>query len=158
MNNIGRVMVVDDEEDIRNVISLYLKKVGYEVVTAENGQDALNQFKKGHFDVILSDLTMPTMDGLELLDKIREIEKDAIFLMITGHPSVETAVHAIKKGAYDYIEKPLQLEEMKLKIERAFESKSLKDQLKASRGLAWALIVSIPLWLFLGIILAKMLR
>ena len=157
MNNIGRVMVVDDEEDIRKVISIYLKKVGYDVVTAENGEDALSKYQKGHFDLILSDLTMPTMDGLELLDKISEMDKDAIFLMITGHPSIETAVHAIKKGAYDYIEKPLQLEEMKLKIERAFESKSLKDQLKASRGLAWALIVSIPLWLCLGIILAKIL-
>ena len=151
-------MVVDDEEDIRKVISIYLKKVGYETSTAENGQDALNKFKKGHFDVILSDLTMPEMDGLELLEKIREFDKEVIFLMITGHPSIKTAVDAIKKGAYDYIEKPLQLDEMKIKIERAFESKYLKEQLRTSRALAWALIVSIPLWLILGLMLAKLLR
>ena len=150
MNNFGRIMVVDDEEDIRKVITIYLEKVGYEVVSAKDGQDALNKFRKGHFDVILSDLTMPEVDGLELLDKIREFDKDVIFLMITGHPSIETAVNAIKKGAYDYIEKPVQLEEMKMKIERAFENKYLKEQLRASRGFTLAFVVSIALWLILA--------
>ena len=150
MNSFGRIMVVDDEEDIRKVITIYLEKVGYEVVSAKDGQDALNKFRKGHFDVILSDLTMPELDGLELLDKIREFDKDVIFLMITGHPSIETAVNAIKKGAYDYIEKPVQLEEMKMKIERAFENKYLKEQLRASRGFTLAFVVSIALWLILA--------
>ena len=150
MSAIARVLIVDDEEDIRKVLSAYLGRINYDVDTAENGQDAINKFYKGRYDLILSDLTMPSMDGLELLNKIREFDQDILFLMITGNPSVETAVNAIRIGAYDYIEKPVQLEEMKMKIERAFENKYLKEQLRASRGFTLAFVVSIVLWLILA--------
>ena len=158
MSKIARVMLVDDEEDIRKIISMFLEKMDYDVVTAKDGEEAMSHFHKGRFDLVISDLTMPTMDGLELLKKIRELDKDTFFLMITGHPSIETAVNAIRQGAYDYIEKPVRLEEMKLKIERALENKGLKEQLKTSHAFAWALIISIPLWLILGIIFAKLLK
>ncbi len=157
MKTIGQVMVVDDEENIREVLSNYLQSMNYEVETAEDGQDALDKFKKGDFDLIISDLLMPNIDGLELLKRIREIDKEVIFLMITGYPSIETAVEAIKKGAYDYITKPFHMEDVKLRIERAFEKRSLKERLKTVQGLAWALLFSIPLWLILGIILAAIL-
>jgi len=158
MKKIGRVMVVDDEENIREVLSNFLSDLGYEVVVATDGQDALNKFHKGEYDLIVSDLLMPSIDGLELLKRIREIDKDVIFLMITGYPSIETAVEAIKKGAYDYITKPFHMEDVKLRIERAFEKKSLRERLHAVQGFAWALLFSIPIWLILGIILAKLLR
>jgi DNA-binding NtrC family response regulator len=131
--------------------------MNYEVDTAEDGQDALNKFSKGDFDLIISDLLMPNVDGLELLKRVRNIDKEVIFLMITGYPSIETAVDAIKKGAYDYITKPFHMEDVKLRIERAFEKRSLKERLKTVQGLAWALLFSIPLWLILGIILAAIL-
>lgn len=158
MGTIAKILVVDDEEDIRKIISIYLGKIDYEVETAENGQDAIDKFYLGRYDLILSDLTMPSMDGLELLNKIRVFDKDVLFLMVTGNPSVETAVQAVKEGAYDYIEKPIQLEELKLKIERALQNKELKGQLKSSKALTWAILVSIPLWLILGIFLAKLLK
>jgi len=158
MKKLGRVMVVDDEENIREVLSNYLESMNYEVDTAEDGQEALNKFEKGDFDLIISDLLMPNIDGLELLKRIREIDKDIIFLMITGYPSIETAVDAIKKGAYDYITKPFHMEDVKLRIERAFEKRSLKERLKTVQGLMWALLFSIPLWLVLGIILAAILK
>ncbi len=158
MKKIGRVMVVDDEENIREVLSNFLSDLGYDVVVATDGQDALNKFHKGEYDLIVSDLLMPSIDGLELLKRIREIDKDVIFLMITGYPSIETAVEAIKKGAYDYITKPFHMEDVKLRIERAFEKKSLRERLHAVQGFAWALLFSIPIWLILGIILAKLLR
>ncbi|MFQ5583775.1 MAG: sigma-54-dependent transcriptional regulator [Calditrichia bacterium] len=158
MKKIGQVMVVDDEENIREVLSGYLQSLGYSVVTAVDGEDALSKFKRGSFDLIVSDLLMPTIDGLELLKKIREQDRDVIFLMITGYPSIETAVEAIKKGAYDYITKPFHMEDVKLRIERAFEKKNLKERLSTVQGFAWALLFSIPLWLILGIILAKLLK
>jgi len=158
MKKLGRVMVVDDEENIREVLSNYLESMNYSVDTAEDGQEALKKYKKGDFALIISDLLMPNIDGLELLKKIREIDKDVIFLMITGYPSIETAVDAIKKGAYDYITKPFHMEDVKLRIERAFEKRSLKERLKTVQGLMWALLFSIPLWLILGIILAAILK
>ncbi|MGH1363591.1 MAG: sigma-54-dependent transcriptional regulator [Calditrichia bacterium] len=158
MKKIGRVMVVDDEENIREVLSNYLESLGYEVVTATDGQNALDNFEAGSFDLIVSDLLMPAIDGLELLKQIREKDKDVIFLMITGYPSIETAVEAIKKGAYDYITKPFHMEDVKLRIERSFEKKNLRDRLSTIQGFMWALLFSIPLWLILGIILARILR
>jgi two-component system response regulator PilR (NtrC family) len=158
MKKLGQVMVVDDEENIREVLCNYLESMNYSVEAAEDGQDALNKFKKGDFDLIISDLLMPNIDGLELLKRIRNIDKDVIFLMITGYPSIETAVDAIKKGAYDYITKPFHMEDVKLRLERAFEKRSLKERLKTIQGLVWALLFSIPLWLILGIILAALLR
>ena len=158
MKRIGRVMVVDDEENIRDVLSSYLNSLGYDVVAAHDGEDALSKFKRGGFDLIVSDLLMPSVDGLELLKKIREQDKEVIFLMITGYPSIETAVEAIKKGAYDYITKPFHMEDVKIRIERAFEKKNLKERLSTIQGFAWALLFSIPIWLILGIILAKLLR
>jgi DNA-binding NtrC family response regulator len=158
MKKIGRVMVVDDEENIRDVLSSYLTTLGYDVVTAQDGEDALKKFGRRGFDLIISDLLMPTIDGLELLKKVREEDKDVIFLMITGYPSIETAVEAIKKGAYDYITKPFHMEDVKIRIERAFEKKNLKERLSTIQGFAWALLFSIPIWLILGIILAKLLR
>lgn len=158
MKKIGRVMVVDDEENIRDVLSNYLDSLGYIVETANDGEDALSKFKRGGFDLIISDLLMPTVDGLELLKQVRELDKEVIFLMITGYPSIETAVEAIKKGAYDYITKPFHMEDVKIRIERAFEKKNLKERLSTIQGFAWALLFSIPIWLILGIILAKLLR
>ena len=157
MKKIGRVMVVDDEENIREVLSNYLNSLGYEVETANDGQDALEKFEVGGYDLIISDLLMPTIDGLELLKKIRDKDREVIFLMITGYPSIETAVEAIKKGAYDYITKPFHMEDVKLRIERAFEKKNLRQRLSTIKGFVWALLFSIPLWLILGIILAKIL-
>jgi DNA-binding NtrC family response regulator len=157
MKKLGQVMIVDDEENIREVLSNYLESMNYSVATAEDGQDALEKFKKGDFDLIISDLLMPNIDGLELLKRIRNIDKDVIFLMITGYPSIETAVDAIKKGAYDYITKPFHMEDVKIRIERAFEKRTLKERLKTVQGLVWALLFSIPLWLILGIILAALL-
>jgi two-component system response regulator PilR (NtrC family) len=158
MRKLGRVLVVDDEENIREVLSNYLKNMNYDVVTAVDGQDALNRYEKGEYDLIISDLLMPNVDGLELLKRVRNIDKETIFLMITGYPSIETAVEAIKKGAYDYITKPFHMEDVKIRIERAFEKKTLKERLKTVQGFAWALLLSIPLWLVLGIILAAILK
>ncbi|RMF61403.1 MAG: sigma-54-dependent Fis family transcriptional regulator [Calditrichaeota bacterium] len=157
MKKIGRVMVVDDEENIREVLSSYLQSLGYEVETATDGQDALDKYQEGMYDLVISDLLMPSIDGLELLKKIRARDKNVIFLMITGYPSIETAVEAIKKGAYDYITKPFHMDDVKLRIERAFEKKNLRERLSTIQGFVWALLFSIPLWLILGIILAKIL-
>ncbi len=102
-----RILVVDDDKGVREALSEFLLSLGYTVVMAENGEEALNQYRKGDFDVIMADLIMPNMDGMELLRRIRDIKNDeVIFLMITGHPSIGTAVEAINRGADDILPNP----------------------------------------------------
>ena len=153
-----RVLVVDDEENIRQILKEYLDEFGYEVACAVNGQEALQMYKNGRFDVILSDLVMRPVDGLELLGEVKKVDPDAIFIMITGYPSIESALEAVKKGAKDYITKPFKIDEIRLKMERVLLEKSLQGRLKNIQGVVWALIISIPIWLILGIILAKLMR
>jgi len=149
-----RILVVDDDAGVREALSEFLLSLGYGVVTVENGEDALAEYGKGDFDVVMADLIMPNMDGMELLRQIRETKNnEVIFLMITGHPSISTAVEAINRGADDYITKPFHLEDVKLRISKALEKQTLKGRLKTAQGLAWGLMLSIPLWLLLGIIL-----
>ncbi|MEC4680466.1 MAG: response regulator [Nitrospirota bacterium] len=149
-----RILVVDDDDGVRDALSEFLRSLGYVVVPVANGEEALTEFGKNAFDVVMADLIMPNMDGMELLQRIREIKnQEVIFLMITGHPSINTAVEAINRGADDYITKPFHLEDVKLRISKALEKQALKGRLKTAQGLAWGLMLSIPLWLLLGIIL-----
>ncbi len=149
-----RILVVDDDAGVREALTEFLLSLGYVVVAVKNGQDALVEYGKGAFDVVMADLIMPNMDGMELLRRVREMKNnEVIFLMITGHPSIDTAVDAINRGADDYITKPFHLEDVKLRISKALEKQTLKGRLKTAQGLAWGLMLSIPLWLLLGIIL-----
>ncbi len=154
-----RILIVDDDKGVREALSEFLNSLGYVVVGAENGEEALTLYRQGAFDVIMADLIMPNMDGMELLGRVRESKNDdVIFLMITGHPSIGTAVEAINRGADDYITKPFHLEDVKVRISKAIEKQTLKGRLKTAQGLAWGLMLSIPLWLLLGIILVVLFK
>jgi len=149
------ILVVDDEEEVRDTLYNVLKSLDYKPYVAASGKEALQILKREKIDVVLSDLYMPEMDGIELLKKVRMENNKIVFLMITAHPTIETAVEAIKKGAYDYLTKPFHIEEVRLKINRALEKKGLYGSLKMANGIIWALLISIPIWLILGIILAS---
>ena len=149
------LLVVDDDEQIRNILSEYFQPLGYTVATADGGHEALQKLDSTPVDLVISDLVMPDMNGLELLKQMRSENKKIPFLMNTGYPSVDSAVEAMKAGAYDYITKPLQLEEVRIKVERALYTKKLEKSIKSVNGLVWAILMSVPLWLILGIILGK---
>ena len=152
-----RVLVVDDDEAIRDVLSQYMKMIGLDVVSAASGEEGLKAFSKGHFDIVISDIKMENMDGLTLLNEVKQIDPEVLFIVITGYPSIETVIGAMKQGAVDYLVKPFQFEEIKIKVERALVEKDMNSQLKSNRGMIWSLIISIPIWLILGIILTKIL-
>jgi DNA-binding NtrC family response regulator len=126
-----RILVIDDDEYIRESIKETLRRKGYELESADNGKAALEIFRTDDFDMVISDMKMPGMSGIELLEKIKQLDADIPFLMITAHGAIESAVEAIKKGAYDFIQKsPSLLEELELHVERTLQYRSLLNENK----------------------------
>ncbi|MCQ2186237.1 MAG: sigma-54 dependent transcriptional regulator [Bacteroidales bacterium] len=127
------ILIIDDERSVRNSLGEILRDEGYSVEVAENGPEGLEKAGKQHFDVIFCDIKMPQMDGIEVLDKMVEAGLDAAIVMISGHGDIETAVDCIKKGAFDYIPKPLDLNRTLITIKNASERTSLVSQTKVLR-------------------------
>jgi len=149
----GAILLVDDDPNCIDIISEVLKRTGLEVEVARDGEEALNKFTMKSFELILTDLMMPKMNGMSLLKEIRRRGKEAVVLVITGFGTIESAVSAIKAGAYDYITKPINLDELELVINRALEKKRLINQLNSLKGIFIAALISIPIWLVLGVII-----
>src|SRR3990172_7113712 len=122
------VLVVDDEKNIRNSLEGVLNDEGFDVVFAESSEEALTKIKQSAPDIILLDIWLPGMDGIEALKKIKEEHEHLPIIMISGHGTVETAVKATKLGAYDFLEKPLSIEKVVLTIEHALEQKRLLEE------------------------------
>jgi len=125
-----RILVVDDEEIARNNLAHILSKEGYEVATAANGMEAFDLIHGRPFDLVLTDLKMEKMDGLQVLDQVKRINPEARVILITGYATVETAVRAMKQGASDYIAKPFQLDEVRGAVQRALERKRQEQEMK----------------------------
>ncbi len=149
----NRLLIVDDEQQIRAMLEQFFKELGYMVMTAGSGKEAIERFLKYKFDCIISDLVMPEMDGLALLRQVKEKSPGTLFFLITGYGTIENAVQGMKDGAYDFIAKPFRLEDMKMRVERALLAKNLENSVKKMSGILWAFIISIPIWLILGILL-----
>ena len=148
----NRLLIVDDEQQIRAMLEQFFTEMGYLVMTAGSGKEALERIMKYKFDCVISDIVMPEMDGLALLKRVKEKSPGILFFLITGYGTIDNAVQGMKDGAYDFITKPFQLEDMKMKVERALLSKNLENSVKKMSGILWALIISIPIWLILGIL------
>ncbi|HEV8641709.1 MAG TPA: sigma-54 dependent transcriptional regulator, partial [Methylomirabilota bacterium] len=136
-----RVLVVDDERSMRDLLAIMLRQSGYDVTVAESGESALGALKAEAFDLVITDLRMRKTDGLAVLRATKQHSPQTIVLVVTAYASTETAVEAMKLGAYDYITKPFKLEAIRLTIEKALERKRLQDenivlkqQLRKERG------------------------
>ena len=120
-----KILIIDDERAIRNSLGEILTDEGYEVDVAENGSQGISMVDKEKYSIIFCDIKMPGMDGIEVLDKLAEIGTDAAVVMISGHGDISTAVECIKKGAFDFIPKPLDLNRILITIKNATEKVSL---------------------------------
>jgi len=134
------ILIVDDEEIMRDSCSRILVKEGYRVATADRGEGALEKFDQAAYDLVLLDLKMPGMGGIDTLSRLKEMDAEVTILIMTGYPSIETAVKAIKLGAYDYITKPFAPDVLRFAVNRALERKTLvienhhlRQQLKAKQ-------------------------
>ncbi len=136
-----KILVVDDEESIREFFQIMLRREGYDVEVAPNGAAGLEFIKGRHFDLVISDIQMPEVSGMELLAKIKEYDSDMAVIMITAFGSTETAVEAMKLGAYDYVQKPFKIDEVRIIIQQALEKRTLRienQQLRKELGSKYA--------------------
>lgn len=124
------ILIIDDERAIRNVLKEILTNEGYKVDEAIDGEEGLKKFTSGNYDLILCDIKMPKMDGIEFLQQASVINPDVPIIIISGHGNIETAVDAVKKGAYDYISKPPDLNRMLITIRNAMDKNSLVKEAK----------------------------
>jgi len=138
-----KVLVVDDDEVIRELFKRFLGRQGYSVFTATDGLNALDKVKKDNYDMLILDLKMPKMHGMELLNRIKGLKKNLIIIVITGYATIDTAKEAIRQGCFDYIIKPFDIEDVNVIIRRAFqmrrlveEQARLKEQIQITERLA----------------------
>jgi putative two-component system response regulator len=126
-----RILIADDEEIICAVLSQRLTREGYSCVTAHNGKDALNHFYKEKFSLIISDIRMPEMDGLTLLQNVKAVRPTMMFIIMTGYPEIELAVEAIHLGVNDFLIKPFDLELAVFSVKKALEQKKMEEELES---------------------------
>ncbi len=136
-----KILITDDDVDLRELLTEAVRNWGYSVSVAKDGDEALRKLRMDRFDIVITDLMMPGMDGLALLKKIKELDRDILVIIITGYATIETAVKAIETGAYDYIAKPFRLDELMIVIKNACErlrlimqNKALLDELRSAYG------------------------
>ena len=129
-----RILVVDDEHLIRWSLEQALLKQGYDVVTAASGEDALKQVQEETPELVLLDIQLPGMDGLEVLGKVKAIDEEILVIMVTALGVLETAVKAMRMGAYDYINKPFNLDELSIIIKKALETRELRKEVAQLRS------------------------
>ena len=128
MNGKEKILIVDDEKIVRESLLHWFEEDGYDVEAAEDGETALKMFDKNKYDLLLVDMKMPGIGGLELLKKIKEIDKETIVILITAFASVPSAITALKDGAYDYVTKPVDPDELAHLVKKALEQKALKHE------------------------------
>jgi len=136
-----KILITDDDIDLRELLTEAVKNWGYEVSVARDGEEALRKLRMERFDMVITDLMMPGMDGLALLQKIKDLDKEILVIIITGYATIETAVKAIESGAYDYIAKPFRLDELMIVIKNACErlrlvlqNRALLEELRTAYG------------------------
>lgn len=123
-----KILVVDDEQSLREVLSIMLKRAGYAVTSATDGEEAVELLQKEIFDLVITDLRMPKVDGLEVLKAVKSTSPETVVLIITAFASADSAVEAMKQGAYDYLTKPFQVDEVQLIIRNALEKRRLTTE------------------------------
>lgn len=129
----AKILIIDDEKSIRATLREILEYEKYDVDEAVDGEDGLNKIIENDYDLALCDVKMPKVDGLELLDKVQRLNKDIQMIMISAHGTIETAVEAVKKGAYDFIEKPPDLNRLLITLRNALDKSSLVTETKVLR-------------------------
>jgi len=149
----SNILIVDDDDSFAASLGRVVSELGHSSVRAVDGREGLVKYNDGEFDLVVADLKMPRMNGVEFIREVKRIDRNAVILVITGYADMQSAVETLTLGAYDYIEKPVGIEKFRACLERGLEKKRLVSQLNFTQGLIWMVALSIPLWMVLGIVL-----
>ncbi|MEE9226912.1 MAG: sigma-54 dependent transcriptional regulator, partial [Acidobacteriota bacterium] len=125
MDNAARILVVDDDPSLRRVLEYNLARKGFRVTSAMNAEEALERFQREPFEVVITDILMPGINGIDLLNKIKAVSPEAAVIVITAHGTIQTAIEAMKLGAFDYLTKPFADEQLQMVVQRALEKRQL---------------------------------
>jgi DNA-binding NtrC family response regulator len=147
------ILVVDDDETVLEMIKAIFSDHDYELITASSGNDALALFNSRKFSGVLCDYALPDIDGIELFKKMREKDDKFCFLMITGFPSITTAVDAMKLGATDYVTKPFNVDDLRIKVERALYTRNLENSLLTLNTRLKRMLLLLPIVFVLAIVI-----
>lgn len=151
-----KILIVDDDKQFADILKEFITKLGYNAVVSYSGKEGLERFEQEDFQLVITDLMMPDMSGIELMEAIKKQDDRATVLVVTGFATIESAVDAIKKGAYDFIPKPFNMKELEIIIDRALERYSIFRQIHTFRRMFYSLlIVSIIILATILIIILK---
>jgi len=131
--NKGKILIVEDEKSMREVLAILLEGEGYDVTVAAGGIDAVGLLNRDIYDMVITDINMPKVNGFEILKKVREISPDTLVIMITAFGTTESAIEAMRLGAYDYIHKPFKIDEIRLVVKKALEKRKLREEVSILR-------------------------
>jgi DNA-binding NtrC family response regulator len=148
----ARILVIDDDPGYRMVLRSFIEEKGHTVLEAEGADEGMKLFLSDRVDLVISDLMMPDKSGMDLLKELRAIQSKVLFIMVTGYPTMDSAAAAIREGAYDFLIKPVEMNQLTAVMQRALSTIELRTNLSTMRGVNMALLISIPLWIVIGVL------
>jgi DNA-binding NtrC family response regulator len=148
-----KILVVDDDRDLADTLVEFLIKLGYQAFPAYDGREALSKFEQGDFQVVVTDLRMPEMDGMELLEALKKLDNDVNVIVLTGYGTIESAVQAVKTGAYDYITKRIKSDEVEVVVRQAMEKHTIQRKMHIFCGLFLLTLLTLPFPILLLVLL-----
>jgi two-component system C4-dicarboxylate transport response regulator DctD len=151
------VLIVDDEPSVRETLSEWLKRKNFRVLETENGRQALEKIRLEDLDMVIADVVMPVMNGIDLLKQAKVVNADIPFLMISGYPAYGTAVNTMQLGASDYLQKPFTPEEFSRRVSHALRLKALSKPFAAAKGILFGAALATVLWVLIIWALAALL-
>ncbi|RPH94031.1 response regulator [candidate division KSB1 bacterium] len=148
----AHILVIDDDETYRAILREFIEEKGHAVFEAESADQGVQIFLSEKIDLVISDLMMPVKSGMDLLRELRNVNSKVLFIMVTGFPTVSAATTAMREGAYDFLVKPMDMNQLNAVMTRALGTIELRSNLSTMRGMNVALLFSIPFWILAGIL------
>ena len=153
-----RILIVEDDKALADNLTAFSTRLGYAASAVYSGGEALKAFQSEPYPLVIADLKLPDMPGLELIEALKSINRHSIVIVITGDDSIDASVAAIRKGAYDFISKPFDQKDVDLLIYRALEKYTLLTRLRKTKIWSFCLLASLPIWFLLGYFAVKLFK